>query len=229
MSSVSLSVGLAIAAGMVTVISPCILPVLPIIIGRSLSTHRFGPLVLITGLVAGFAIAGSLIGITAQWLGGLMSILRSASLALLFGLGFLTLFPNWSYRIFGALPIQQWIQDPSAIGLWGEFWIGTQLGLLWTPCAGPVLSSILLLAINQHWHQSLGLLMAYGFGAACPMLAIAYGGKTIAQRFVILRSRSSQLTRIGGALIVMTAIAILLGWDVQIQLLLAPLFPQISI
>ena len=112
------------------------------------------------------------------------------------------------------------------MGLWGEFLLGTQLGLLWTPCAGPVLSSILLLSVNQNAAQSLGLLVAYGIGAALPMLAIAYGGQAIAKRFLKLREISSQLTRRGGGLIILTAIAILLGWDVEIQLLLAPLFPQ---
>lgn len=226
MATQNLSIGLALIAGILTAVSPCILPVLPIIVGRSLSTHRAGPLLLISGLVAGFAVAGSLIGITAQWLGGLMAVLRSLSIALLLGLGLLTLFPDWSYRLFSALPIQRWIKEPKAVGLWGEFLLGTQLGLLWTPCAGPVLSSILLLSVNQNAAQSLGLLVAYGIGAALPMLAIAYGGQAIAKRFLKLRQISSQLTRIGGGLIILTAIAILLGWDVEIQLLLAPLFPQ---
>ena len=221
----NLSIGLALVAGILTAVSPCILPVLPIIVGRSLSTHRAGPLLLISGLVAGFAVTGSLIGITAQWLGGLMAVLRNVSIALLLSLGLLTLFPDWGYRLFSALPIQRWIKEPKQVGLWGEFLLGTQLGLLWTPCAGPVLSSILLLSINQNAGQSFGLLVAYGIGAALPMLAIAYGGQAIAKRFLKLRKISSQLSRIGGGLIILTAIAILLGWDIQIQLLLAPLFP----
>jgi cytochrome c-type biogenesis protein len=221
-----INLGLAVFAGILTAVSPCILPVLPIIVGRSLATHRAGPLFLIAGLVAGFAVAGSLIGITAQWLGGLMAILRNVSIALLLGLGLLTIFPNWSYRFFGALPIQRWIKEPKQVGLWGEFLLGSQLGLLWTPCAGPVLSSILLLSVNQNPGQSFGLLIAYGVGAALPMLAIAYGGQAIAQRLLKLRGMSSQLMRIGGGLIILTAIAIFLGWDVQIQLLLAPLFPS---
>jgi cytochrome c-type biogenesis protein len=223
----NLSVGIAFLAGMLTVASPCILPVLPILVGRSLSTHRAGPLLLVSGLVAGFAVAGSLLGVTAQWLAGLMTLLRGVSIALLLALGFLTLFPDWSYRLFSRLPVGRFIREPKRLGLWGEFWLGTQLGLLWTPCAGPVLSSILLLSINAK--NPFGLLVVFGLGAALPMLAIAYGGKALANRLVKLRQAAAVLNRVGGGLIIITAIAILLGWDVQIQLFLAPFFPQQSL
>ncbi|MGB7084185.1 MAG: hypothetical protein WBD47_01425, partial [Phormidesmis sp.] len=65
-SSPSLSLGLALAGGLLTVLSPCILPVLPIIVGRSLQSHRYGPVALVVGLVSGFALAGSLLGVTAS-------------------------------------------------------------------------------------------------------------------------------------------------------------------
>jgi cytochrome c biogenesis protein CcdA len=111
----------------------------------------------------------------------------------------------------------------------GEFWLGTQLGFLWTPCAGQVLGSILLLSVNRQISGALGLLVAYGVGAAMPMLALAYGGRGVSKRFLKLRSSSKLLTRIGGGAIIITAIAILLGWDVRIQLLLAPFFPSIKL
>jgi cytochrome c-type biogenesis protein len=222
----NLSWGLAFLGGVVTVFSPCILPVLPILVGRSLSTHRLGPIALVSGLIAGFAVAGSLLGIAGEWLTGLITTLRSLSIFLLIGLGLLILLPNWGYRLFSYLPTQRWVKPPEGSGLVTEFCLGTQLGLLWTPCAGPVLSSILLLSINQRLDQAFLLLLIYSIGAGIPMLLFAYGGRRLSQRLLKLRQASSRLTQIGGGLIILTAIAILFGWDVQIQLLLAPLFPK---
>lgn len=211
-------------------LSPCILPITPIIVGRSLQSHRFGPVALVTGLIAGFATVGSLLGVTAAWFTGLTNILRSVAIALLIGLGLLALFPAWSDRVFNQLSFQNQVKAPEQIGLVGEFWLGTQLGLLWTPCAGPVLGSILVLAAAQH--QVAGafvLLVAYGFGAAVPLLAIAYGSRRVSQQMVRWRPYSAPLQRLGGGMIVATAIAILLGWDVRLQLWLAPLFPVLPL
>ncbi len=226
----TLSTGLAFLAGGLTVLSPCVLPILPILIGRSLQSHRYGPIALVTGLVGGFAVAGSLLGVTASWLTGVANLLRLVAIGLLLLLGLLAIFPTWSYRIFGYLPIARWTKEPPRIGLWGEFWLGTQLGLLWTPCAGPVLGGILVLAaVNHQIAGSFGLLIAYGLGAALPLLAIAYGGRTLSQRLIGLRRHSAKLQKVGGVLVIATAIAILLGWDVQLQLWLAPFFPTPSL
>jgi cytochrome c-type biogenesis protein len=89
------------------------------------------------------------------------------------------LFPDLSYRLFSYLRIDRWIKEPRQAGLIGEFWLGTQLGFLWTPCAGQVLGSILLLAVARKVAGALGLLVTYGVGAALPMLAIAYGGRQV--------------------------------------------------
>ncbi len=228
MPTSTLSIGLALVGGTLTVLSPCVLPILPILIGRSLQSDRYGPIALVAGLVGGFAVAGSLLGITASWLTGLANLLRNGAIALLLVLGLLAIFPVWSYRLFSYLPIARWTKERPRLGLASEFWLGTQLGLLWTPCAGPVLGGILVLAaVNQQAVSAFGLLVVYGVGAAIPLLAIAYGGRTFSQRLLKLRSHSALLQRVGGVMIVGTAIAILLGWDVQIQLWLAPLFPRL--
>ncbi len=225
-----LSIGLAIAGGVLTVLSPCVLPILPILVGRSLQSSTYGPIALVTGLVAGFAVAGSLLGISASWLGGLANGLRTGAIALLLILGLLAIFPTWSYRLFRYLPIHRWLKETPRIGLAGEFWLGTQLGLLWTPCAGPVLGSILILAAVHHQVvSSFSLLLAYGIGAALPLLAIAYSSRRFSQRLLSLRAHGATLQRIGGALVAGTAIAILLGWDIQVQLWLAPFFPRLPL
>ncbi len=230
MAASHLSVGLALLAGVLTVLSPCVLPILPILVGRSLQSHRYGPLVMVAGLVGGFALAGSLLGITASWFSQLATTLRAIAIAFLLVMGLLAVFPKWSYRLFGYIPIDAWLKQSQPRGLVGEFWLGTQLGLLWTPCAGHVLASILVLAAVHHQAlDAFTLLLCYGIGAAVPMLAIAYGGRYLSHRLLSLRSKAVNLQRIGGLMIVGTAIAILLGWDVQLQLWLAPLFPSLLI
>lgn len=229
MNSSALSFQIAVFAGILTVLSPCVLPILPVLVGRSLQSHRYGPVALTIGLVSGFAVAGSLLGISASWLTGFANFLRWAAIVLLLILGLFTLFPRWGYQLTSYLPIQQGRERPR-IGLWGEFCLGTQLGLLWTPCAGPVLGGILVLAaVNHQVLSAFGLLLAYGFGAALPLIAIAYGGRNLSQRLLGLRRHSAVLQKVGGAIVIVTALFILLGWDVQIQLWLAPFFPAFSI
>lgn len=225
-----LPVGLALIGGVLTVISPCVLPILPVLVGRSLQSHRYGPVAMVLGLVGGFALFGSLLGITAGWFAQFASFLRAIALTILLLMGLLAIFPKWAYWLFSYLPVNAFNKPSEPVGLVGEFWLGTQLGLLWTPCAGPVLGSILILAAVQHQVLgAFGLLLVYGIGAALPMLAIAYGGRYFSRRLLNLRSQTEILQRAGGVMIVITAIAILLGWDVKIQLLLAPFFPPLPL
>ncbi len=228
MTSPLLSIGLAWGGGIITVLSPCVLPVLPIIIGRSLQSHRYGPIALVAGLVGGFAVAGSLLGFAASWIPDVSDSLRSIAIVILLAVGLLAIFPQWGDQFFRYFSINP--ADPKGWGLFGEFWLGTQLGLLWTPCAGPVLASILILAAVQHQPlQAFGMLLVYGLGAALPLLILAYGGRRWGQRLLRLRSHAGQIQRIGGIMIVSTAIAMLLGIDVWLQLWIAPLFPPLPI
>ena len=226
----TLSAGLAVLGGILTILSPCVLPILPLIIGRSLQSHRYGPLALVAGLISGFAATGSLLGVTASWFTGLVNALRNVAIALLLFAGILAIFPTLSYRLFSYLRLANLVKEPARVGLMGEFWLGSQLGLLWTPCAGPVLGSILVIAAVQHNAvNAFILLLLYGLGAGLPLLAIAYGGRYLSKRMLSLRSHAMVLQKIGGVIVVGTAIAILLGWDVQIQLWLAPIFPRVPL
>ncbi len=228
MTTSAIPIGLAFVAGVLTVLSPCILPILPIVVGRSLQSYRFGPVAMVFGLISGFAVAGSVLGIAASWLTLLATGLRTLAIGVLLLMGILAIFPTLNYRFFSYFRIQP--KDSQAKGLMGEFWLGTQLGLLWTPCAGPVLGSILILsAVQQQIVSSFVLLLVYGCGAAIPLLIIAYGGRYLSRQLLSLRSHSMRLQRIGGIMVVSTAIAILLGWDIQLQLWLAPFFPAQSL
>ena len=223
------SLSLALLGGLLTIISPCVLPILPLILGRSFKTHRLGPVMLILGLVSGFATIGSLLGVASSWFVGFANLLRGMAIAILICLGLLSIFPTLNYRLFSRWQFgNAW--QPTKPRLWGEFWIGTQLGLLWTPCAGPALGSILVLAAVKHdVLAALILLTFYGLGAGIPLLILAYTSRYLSQSWRSIVPHAAKLQRVGGILMTGTAIAILLGWDLEIQLWLAPLFPKLPI
>ena len=106
MTTSAIPVGLAFVGGLLTVLSPCVLPILPIIVGRSLQSHRFGPMIMVLGLISGFATAGSLLGIAASWLTQLATVLRSAAIGVLLFMGILAIFPKLNYRFFSYFRIQ---------------------------------------------------------------------------------------------------------------------------
>jgi cytochrome c-type biogenesis protein len=224
-----LSFGFAFGGGLLTILSPCVLPVIPLVLGRSFRSHRLGPVMLVLGLVSGFAAIGSLLGVASSWFVGLTNLLRNVAVGLLFGLGVLAIFPKLSYWVMSYLQFgKTW--EPKTPSLWSEFWIGTQLGLLWSPCAGPALGSILVLAAVKHEVLSaLALLTVYGLGAGIPLLAIAYSSRHISNSARRLLPHAGTLQRIGGLLMAGTALAIVFGWDVELQLLLAPLFPKLPL
>ncbi len=227
----NLSIATALGAGILSTLSPCVLPVLPIIVSRSLGCHPLGPVVLVSGLVVSFSVVGSLIGFTASWVTGLANWLRGGAIVLLLVMGILAIFPEKSYQLFSYLPrfsqpSPDFTKSFAEGSLLGEFWLGISLGWLWTPCAGVILGSIITLAaVGGQVREAFLLLLAYGGGAALPLLAIAYGGKHLSQHLASLRSQSQNLQKLGGVVITGTAIAILLGWDIKVQLWLAPLFP----
>jgi cytochrome c-type biogenesis protein len=223
------SLSLALLGGLLTILSPCVLPIVPLILGRSFKTHRFGPVALVAGLICGFASIGSLLGIASSWFVDFANLLRGVAIAALIFFGLLAIFPTWSYRIFSRWQFGNF-QEPLQPRLWGEFAIGTQLGLLWTPCAGPALGSILVLAAVKHdILAALILLTFYGLGAGIPLLILAYTSRYLSQSWRWLITYTAKLQKVGGILMTGTAIAILLGWDVEIQLWLTPFFPKLPI
>ena len=84
MSALSIgSLSLALAGGLLTILSPCVLPIVPLIIGRSFKTHRLGPLALVAGLICGFAAIGSVSGIASSWFVGFGDLLHGIAIAAL--------------------------------------------------------------------------------------------------------------------------------------------------
>lgn len=229
----------AMLAGVVTIAGPCILPLLPIILGTStVRSHPSRPLFIVLGFILSFSIFAILFSVFGGLLGLSPDAFRTIA-AIVIGLfGVSMLFPKIQETAFSKLqPLLGTITPKTDIanqGLWSGFLLGASLGLVWTPCAGPILGSILTLVASKHdLAQAGSLLAAYAIGAGAPMLAIAYGGQAVTARVRSVAKYSTLIQRIFGALIVCVAIGIFVGFDRSIQTYLvtqAPwLFPNLSL
>lgn len=224
---------LAIAAGMATLLSPCILPVLPIVLATTAGRGRGEPLLVIAGFVATFAASGILIGALSASSGELQGAIRTASIGVLLLAGLSCFWPapfDWL-----VARLRQWragragMPRKPAGGALGPLLIGASLGLAWAPCAGPVLASVLALAASaQAPTRACALLGAYAAGAGVPMLLVAYGGNWVTSRLAFLQRRAVLVRRMFGAVAVGVAVLQLLQYDVLVSAWATQWLPSLS-
>jgi len=203
---VLLLIGIGFLAGVVTAISPCVLPVLPILLAGGASGRR--PLRIVAGLVASF----SVFTLFATWildrLGLPQDFLRNAAIALLFLTAATLLVPRTATLV--ERPLARFSRlRPRKLG--GGLLFGAALGLVFVPCAGPVLATITVVAANRDVGvRALALTVAYALGAALPMLAVAFGGGAAAGR---LRAHAAPVRAVSGAVIGLVALGLVLHVD----------------
>lgn len=226
---------LAFVAGIVTIASPCVLPLLPIMFGTGAADQdKRRPLWIIGGFVVFFALFGVAFAATGSVLGLPADVWRIIAVVLLSVFGLALLFERLYLKLTaGAQAFANMIgqraqtQGRKLGGPLGGLTVGASLGIVWTPCAGPILGSILTLAATGgSLTEATGLLIAFGLGSAIPMLIIAYGGQWITARIQRVQGRGEVLKKIFGALILLTAVAMLFGWDREIQNLLLDYYPE---
>ncbi|SOY66805.1 cytochrome c biogenesis CcdA family protein [Cupriavidus taiwanensis] len=226
---------LAFAAGVLTIASPCVLPVLPMLLGASLGeTSRLRPLAIALGFVSAFAALGIVFGALSSAFSDAPGVVRNVAIAILFAAGLARLWPAGFSRLAAPLvaPFAA-LADRAAgagsragNGLAGGFVLGMTLGAVWTPCAGPVLASILaLVAKAQDLHRAAGLLALFAAGAAVPMLGIAYGGQFATTGVRRLARHTPRLQQAFGVLVMATAIAMYFQYDTLAVAWLTSLFP----
>ena len=213
----------ALAAGIVTIAAPCTLPVLPILLGASFGGHgRWRPLFMALGFIATFAAITLAFHFVATIAGLEPDQLRNLAIGLLVVFGVLLLWPSFYERlsphiaaVTGRLLSQSGGQPGRATeGAIGGFLLGTTLGVVWTPCAGPVLGSILtLLSTQTNVTWAAVLLVAYGVGAAIPMMAIGYGGQYAARHVRSIAPYTHRLQQAFGVLVVGFAAAMYFQYD----------------
>jgi cytochrome c-type biogenesis protein len=226
-----LSILFALLAGILTVAAPCTLPVLPILLGASIG-QRSGtrPVFMALGFAVSFVLVLSAI---TQIAGVDAATLRSVAIVMLTVFGLLMIWP----RPFDALMarIGSLIRPgdrPRTIdhSNLGGFLLGTTLGLVWTPCAGPVLGSILtVLATTPEFSRAALLLSVYALGAAIPMLAIAYGGQFVTTRVKRVAAIAHRLRQGFGVVVIGFAAAMHFQYDVLVTAWLTDLYPDANL
>jgi len=229
---------LALLAGALTVASPCVLPILPIILGGALGrSSKVRPLFIVSGFVISFAALGLLLASLSQHAAIAHETVRNVGVAILLlaGLSMLWRAPyEWLMARLGG-PLSRVAdalgqtgsenQASNQASNFGGFMLGVSLGAVWTPCAGPVLASILVfVAKAESFAGSAKLLFLYAIGAGIPMLLIAYGGQFIKTRLRVVANHAERIQKVFGALIVLTALAIYFQYDVLAYAWLVGLF-----
>ena len=222
---------LALLAGLLTVAAPCVLPMLPVLLGASVGqTSRWRPAFIALGFALAFCAAALLLGSVTQWAGLSPDLLRDAAIfmLLLFGLLMLWRRPfDWlGLRLSGLVNRAHAAGDRAGAGNRGGFVLGLTLGVVWTPCAGPVLGSILtLIATTPDAGRAALLLACYSVGAAVPMLGIAYGGQYATTRVRQLARHSHRMQQGFGVLVLLVAIAMYFQYDTLVSVWLSDFYP----
>lgn len=207
MSAVALTA--AFGAGLATVASPCVLPLLPAVLGSSWGRpDPWRPPLVVLGFIGTFSALALAFGASATALGLSAGAVRDVASVLLLGMGLLLLWPALWERL--SLPLgrvadvaQRFGQGGGRIGALAQ---GASLGALWTPCAGPALASILALVAGESDPQrAAALLAAYAAGAGGPMLLVAYGGQRVARRLRGWAGAATRLRQGLGVLVVLMA------------------------
>lgn len=223
------SIVIAFAAGLVTVASPCVLPLLPVILASSAQSGRLRPWGVLTGFVVTFSLVTLALASIVNALGIHPDVVRTLSAVILVLCGVVLIVPALSAlfeRSTGSIANAS-ARLPSGEGFGGGVAIGAGLGLAWTPCVGPVMASVLTLAMNQEVTLNAALVtFAFSLGTAIPMVAVIFGGRAVLKRFAFLQANGDRIKKVFGVLLILVGVAIFTGFDRTIQIWLYELFPH---
>ena len=227
------TLGLAYLAGVLSTLSPCVLPLLPLVIGAAAATHRLGPLALALGLASAFVVVGLFVATIGFSIGLDADVFRMVGAALMIALGVVLIVPVLGSRLaLAAGPMSRWasqrLEGFSAAGLPGQFSVGVLLGVAWSPCVGPTLGAASLLASQaKDLPRVAATMLLFGLGASSPLLAVG-----ILSREVMSKARDRVLSAglylkaaLGIAFVVIGA-SIVTGADRQIEAALVEASPQ---
>lgn len=227
-----IAVALAFLAGLLSILSPCVLPLVPIVLGTAIAVHPLGAVALAAGLATSFTGLGLLLALAGFGTGIDADLFRLLAATVMIALGVLLIVPSWQMRLAAAGgPVSNWADRHlgrlASAGLAGQFAIGLLLGAVWSPCVGPTLGAASLLASQGRDLWQVGLTMtAFGIGAALPLALLG-----LLSRAALARVRSGLLSagKLGKALLgtafVVVGLAIVSGVDKSIEAALVDASP----
>ncbi len=227
------TIGLAFLAGVLSVLSPCVLPLIPVVLGTAQSEHRLGPVALASGLAVSFTIIGLFVATVGFAIGLDTDVFRAISALLLITVGVVLLVPRLQQQVaVAAGPMGNWVDDRiggfSATSLWGQFGLGVLLGAVWVPCVGPTLGAASILAAKgEDLGQVTLTMLAFGVGAALPLMVLGFVSREAMMRW---RGRLMEAGKGGkmllGVLLIAVGLLVATGADKRLEAFLLDASPQ---
>jgi cytochrome c-type biogenesis protein len=226
------TLGLAFLAGILSTLSPCVMPLFPLVLGAALSEHKLGPAALAAGLAVSYTTVGLFVATIGFAVGLDAGIFRNAAAILMVGIGIVLVVPRFQASLAVASgPIGNWAESrfggTTKADLSGQFSVGLLLGIVWAPCAGPTLGAASVLAAKgQDLGEVAAIMLVFGIAAALPLLLLG-----VLSRETMLRVRGRLIATGHGAKIALGAILIALGllilsgFDKKVETLAVDLSP----
>ncbi len=219
-------------AGILTLINPCVLPLLPIIIASALQSSRLGPLALAAGLVVSFTVFGVSVTAFGHLIGLNEFVLNRVASVLMIAFGLMLLIPKAGTLIMSAAsPVansaNSKIDNLQNSGLAGQALIGILLGAVWSPCIGPTLGGAIgLAASGEGLLQAAATMLFFGFGVATILLALAYGSREVLNaRQATLRRWMPWAKPLMGAALLLVGLTLFFHWQRFIEAWLLDVMP----
>ena len=227
------TLGLALLAGALSVLSPCVLPLLPIVLGTAASAHRLGPLALAIGLALSFTVIGLFVATVGFAMGLDTGVFRTISAILLIGVGLVLLVPKLQEQFaLAAAPVSNWAgsytDNYTPGGVAGQFGLGLLLGAVWSPCVGPTLGAASVLAAKgEDLRQGALTMLAFGIGAALPLMLLGFVSREAMMRW---RGRMMETGKVGktllGLLLVAVGLLVATNLDKRLETVLVDASPE---
>lgn len=218
----------AFVAGIVTILSPCILPILPIVLSGSVGGHK-RPFGIVLGFILSFTFFTLFLATLVRSFNISADTLRVFSVVVISIFGVALILPaaqKFSEMLFSKLSSRMPAGN-SGSGFWSGILIGLSLGLIWTPCVGPIIAAVITLAATASVNsQAVLITLAYSVGTAIPMFFIMYTGRKLFEKVPWLLKNTSKIQKVFGVLMILTALAIYFNFDRKFQAYILETFPQ---
>jgi cytochrome c biogenesis protein CcdA/thiol-disulfide isomerase/thioredoxin len=214
-------------AGAATALSPCVLPVLPIALSAGATGGRRRPLGIVAGLAVSFTFATVALVYVISALGLPNDFLRKLAIAVLLGFGIVLMIPKLAARLeawISQFASRAGVAKGKGDGFWSGTAVGASLGLVYAPCAGPILAGVITVSASQSFSTGrLAVALSYGIGSAAVLYFLMLGGRKVVRP---LAQRGVGLQIAMGAVMVVVALAMLGNYDIRFQNQIASSLPS---
>ena len=222
----------AFLSGVVTILSPCILPLLPVVLAGNVAGGRARPYGVVTGFAVSFTAFTLALSALVKAIGISADTLRIIAVVILFLFGVVLVVPALKDRV--QVLLSRLTARSAAVpgaplggkrgapaersGYVSGLLVGVSLGVVWTPCVGPIMASVISLAVSNTVNLgSILITVAYSLGTSIPMFLIMIGGRSLLRKVPWLTLRAAGIQRAFGALMIVVAVVVALGWDRTIE------------